>query len=171
LEVPTVAAIKKNTTKIQQIRKPMLKKAERRLDKKLNKKPEKKPGKKVAKDRAASLPEKADLKLVTIDRRIGHDRRKPSGPASAERHLERRTKVNRRRQIDPTTCERDYTLEEIEFMKALDDYKRANGRMFPTCSEVLEVIHKLGYEKRPLPAPAAVVEMPVVESPTPAAAV
>ena len=67
--------------------------------------------------------------------------------------MERRAKVNRRRQIDPTTCERDYTLEEIEFMKAFDDYKRANGRMFPTCSEVLEVIHKLGYEKCPRPPP------------------
>ena len=59
--------------------------------------------------------------------------------------LERRQKVNRRRQIDPTTCERDYTDDEVEFMNALDDYKRANGRMFPTCSEVLEVVRSLGY--------------------------
>ena len=56
-------------------------------------------------------------------------------------------KVQRRRQIDPTTCERDYTDDEIEFMHALDEYKRANGRMFPTCSEILEVVRKLGYEK------------------------
>ena len=27
--------------------------------------------------------------------------------------------------------------------------------MFPTCSEVLEVLRGLGYEKRELPAPAA----------------
>ena len=54
-------------------------------------------------------------------------------------------KVNRRRQIDPTTCERDYTDDEVEFMNALDDYKRKSGRMFPTCSEVLEVIRSLGY--------------------------
>lgn len=32
-------------------------------------------------------------------------------------------------------------------MNALDDYKRKSGRMFPTCSEVLEVIHSLGYVK------------------------
>ncbi len=51
----------------------------------------------------------------------------------------------RRRQIDPTTCERDYTADEIEFMQALDAYKRANGRMFPTCSEILEVIRDMGY--------------------------
>lgn len=53
----------------------------------------------------------------------------------------------RRRQIDPTTCERDYNGAEIEFMQAMDDYKRQSGRMFPTCSEILEVIQKLGYRK------------------------
>ena len=56
-----------------------------------------------------------------------------------------RRKKQRRRQIDPTTCERDYNEEEIEFMRALDDYKRSSGRMFPTCSEILEVIRDLGY--------------------------
>ena len=66
-------------------------------------------------------------------------------PAVAPVRLERRQKVNRRRQIDPTTCERDYTDDEVEFMNALDDYKRKNGRMFPTCSEVLEVVRSLGY--------------------------
>lgn len=84
------------------------------------------------------------------DRRAGQDRRKKGQPVAVERRkIERRAKVNRRRQIDPTTCERDYTVEEVEFMNALDDYKRTSGRMFPTCSEVLEVIRKLGYQKRP----------------------
>lgn len=55
--------------------------------------------------------------------------------------------VVRRRQIDPTTCERDYSNDEIEFMNALDTYKRSSGRMFPTCSEILEVIRSLGYSK------------------------
>jgi hypothetical protein len=32
-------------------------------------------------------------------------------------------------------------------MNALDDYKRKSGRMFPPCSEVLEVIRALGYVK------------------------
>ncbi|MDR3110030.1 MAG: hypothetical protein LBU65_10165 [Planctomycetaceae bacterium] len=59
----------------------------------------------------------------------------------------KRPKVQRRRQIDPTTCERDYTSEEVEFMNALNDYKRSSGRMFPTCSEVLEVLKNLGYAK------------------------
>lgn len=56
-------------------------------------------------------------------------------------------KTDRRKQIDPTTCDRDYSGEELEFMRAMDDYKRQNGRMFPTCSEILEVIRSLGYTK------------------------
>ncbi|GAA4426353.1 hypothetical protein [Bremerella cremea] len=66
---------------------------------------------------------------------------------TGEPKMERRAKVNRRRQIDPTTCERDYTNDEIEFMQALDAYKRSSGRMFPTCSEILEVIRGLGYSR------------------------
>ncbi len=97
------------------------------------------------KQRAAATPRSASRKntkageeLVTIDRR----RNEEAAPAPV---LERRAKVQRRRQIDPTTCERDYSIEEVEFMNAMDEYKRKNGRMFPTCSEVLEVIRGLGY--------------------------
>lgn len=83
------------------------------------------------------------------DRRKSDDRRKKDVPVATERRkIERRTKVNRRRQIDPTTCERDYSDDEVEFMNALDEYKRASGRMFPTCSEILEVVRKLGYRKQ-----------------------
>jgi hypothetical protein len=89
------------------------------------------------------------------DRRKG-DRRTQNVPVALERRaVERREKVSRRRQIDPTTCERDYTDDEVEFMNALDHYKRASGRMFPTCSEILEVIRGLGYEKRPAVAAEA----------------
>ena len=90
---------------------------------------------------------------VTIDRRRGNRRGDEETPvnepqaSSPAPKLERREKVNRRRQIDPTTCERDYTDDEVEFMNALDEYKRKSGRMFPTCSEVLEVIRSLGYAK------------------------
>jgi len=58
-----------------------------------------------------------------------------------------RRKQDRRRQIDPTTCERDYSGCEVEFMRAMDDYKRKSGRPFPTWSEVLEVLISLGYRK------------------------
>jgi hypothetical protein len=81
--------------------------------------------------------------IVTLDRRRGA--RAEEAQESPAQPLERRAKVQRRRQIDPTTCERDYSIQEVEFMNAMDDYKRKNGRMFPTCSEVLEVIRSLGY--------------------------
>lgn len=96
------------------------------------------------------------------NRRTKGERRVTEGPVAVDRRLgERREKVNRRRQIDPTTCERDYTDAEVEFMHALDQYKRASGRMFPTCSEVLEVLRGLGYEKQGLPATPACPELPI----------
>ncbi|MEN6407767.1 MAG: hypothetical protein ABFC77_15025 [Thermoguttaceae bacterium] len=125
----------------------------------------------VAEKKSAAKPHNTAVNdLVTIDRRMGQDRRSAAGRQNQSgavvverRALERRVKVNRRRQIDPTTCERDYTQDEIEFMGALDQYKRRSGRMFPTCSEVLEVIKSLGYvktESQPTPS-QAVVEMSV----------
>ena len=88
---------------------------------------------------------------VVLDRRHQREeRRKEKAPVA----MERRVKVQRRRQIDPTTCEREYSDDEIQFMQALDAYKRTSGRMFPTCSEILEVIRDLGYV-RVIPAGAA----------------
>ena len=81
---------------------------------------------------------------VTMDRRR-QDRRETSTSEVAGEPKPARRKKQRRRQIDPTTCERDYNDKEIEFMHALDEYKRNAGRMFPTCSEILEVIRDLGY--------------------------
>jgi len=83
--------------------------------------------------------------IITMDRRSADRRRgNPDATDTGMMATPRRTK-QRRRHIDPTTCERDYNEEEIEFMRAMDDYKRASGRMFPTCSEVLEVVRSLGY--------------------------
>ncbi|TWU57553.1 hypothetical protein Poly59_04600 [Rubripirellula reticaptiva] len=86
-----------------------------------------------------------DKNIITLDRR-GKDRRDAKAEAVDTGVIKSpRRKQQRRRHIDPTTCERDYSGQEIEFMKAMDDYKRDSGRMFPTCSEVLEVIRSLGY--------------------------
>jgi hypothetical protein len=85
--------------------------------------------------------------LVTIDRRRGERREGDPDATDVGAMKTPRRKKQRRRHIDPTTCERDYSGDEIEFMRAMDDYKRSAGRMFPTCSEVLEVIRALGYVK------------------------
>lgn len=107
---------------------------------------------------------------ITIDRRRKERRDKEQNTdatAVAIPKVERRQKVNRRRQIDPTTCERDYTDQEVEFMNALDDYKRQSGRMFPTCSEVLEVIQSLGYVKISPPANGSASVVPPAPSAKP----
>jgi len=39
------------------------------------------------------------------------------------------------------------TEEQFEFLMAIDQYKKSNQRPFPTWTEVLEVIHALGYRK------------------------
>src|SRR5487761_1698446 len=116
---------------------------------------------------AAKAKKAAGVKLErrggkAADRRQD-DRRQSEQPVEAERRqLQRREKVSRRRQIDPTTCEREYTPEEVEFMNALDEYKRTSGRMFPTCSEILEVIRGLGYCKGGVLGPLACqIEMPL----------
>jgi hypothetical protein len=102
----------------------------------------------VAKTKKREARATIDRRRAAKDRRQTADRRQRTEPVVVERRqLERRAKVVRRRQIDPTTCERDYSNEEVEFMHALDAYKRSSGRMFPTCSEVLEVLTKLGYRK------------------------
>ena len=93
------------------------------------------------------------------NRRVCGDRRRTGGEVEfkgTERRTTERRKVERRRLIDPTTCERDYSLDEVEFMKAMDEYKRKSGRMFPTWSEVLEVVRGLGYAKSEPPVTNAV---------------
>src|SRR3984893_17633638 len=96
-----------------------------------------------------TLSELAVTERRNNDRRARPDRRKKQIPGVVQRRSggERRQLGERRRQVDPTTCEKDYNDEEIVFMKAMDQYKRANRRPFPTWSEVLEVLHALGYRK------------------------
>lgn len=103
----------------------------------------------------------ADDQQESERRHRGPDRRKRSIPVAVERRSgkDRRQLGERRRQVDPTTCEKDYSDEEIIFMKAMDQYKRANRRPFPTWSEVLEVLRALGYRRTE--APTALPGLPV----------
>ena len=113
--------------------------------------PKKKATKKKSATKKTTRKKPAGDTEVTVDRRAPKaDRRQTELEEILNEELEaapaqERRKVSRRRQIDPTTCERDYNNDEIEFMHALDAYKRSAGRMFPTCSEILEVVRDLGY--------------------------
>lgn len=99
------------------------------------------------------MPAAKKKEIATINNRIGNRRVKPerrvkeTAMEGEDRRQGERRKGERRRQIDPTTCERDYTNDEVDFMKAMDDYKRKSGRQFPTWSEVLEVLYAMGYRR------------------------
>jgi hypothetical protein len=86
----------------------------------------------------------ADVETLLGQDYVGTDRKVSERAARASRA---RHSSKRRQKIDPTTCEREYSPAELEFMKAIQNYKNASGRMFPTWSEVLEVLQGLGYEK------------------------
>ncbi len=79
------------------------------------------------------------------------ERRKRNIPVAIDRRrqnaAEKRRTSERRRLIDPTTCERDYNEDETLFMRTMERYKRENRRPFPTWSEVLEVLISMGYRK------------------------
>ncbi|MFW6059367.1 MAG: hypothetical protein ACODAQ_04255 [Phycisphaeraceae bacterium] len=62
--------------------------------------------------------------------------------------LERRRGPGRRRTDFVKAAEEgEMSQEQFLFLKAIDAYKRVNNRPYPTWSEVLEVIRKLGYRK------------------------
>lgn len=81
------------------------------------------------------------------DRRIGLDRRDLSSSTS-ETNLERRRGPGRRRtDFMKAADEGEMTQEQFVFIMAIDAFKRVNGLTFPTWTDVLEVIRKLGYRK------------------------
>ena len=78
----------------------------------------------------------------------GEDRRKSVVDLRNGTGLERRRGVGRRRSDFIKAAEEgEMSQEQFLFVKAIDAYKRANDRPYPTWTEVLEVIRKLGYRK------------------------
>lgn len=100
-------------------------------------------GQRAAAARGEKLADDAGLTagdaLATQDRRGADDRR--TG-------LERRRGPGRRRSDSRRSAEEgELNDEQFEFVMAMDEYKRANKRPFPSWTEVLEVIKYLGYRK------------------------
>ncbi len=82
-----------------------------------------------------------------VDRRAGLGRREPR-QATSSTNLERRRGPGRRRTDFMRAAEEgEMTQEQFMFVMAIDSFKRVNGLTFPTWTEVLEVIRKLGYRK------------------------
>jgi len=69
-------------------------------------------------------------------------------PASLETNLERRRGPGRRRTDFMKSAEEgEMSQEQFMFVLAIDAFKRVNSKTFPTWTDVLEVIRKLGYRK------------------------
>jgi len=41
----------------------------------------------------------------------------------------------------------EYNKDQLDFLKALDQYKRVNHRPHPTYAEILAIVRSLGYRK------------------------
>ena len=65
----------------------------------------------------------------------------------------------RRNDFVKSAEEGEMTPEQFLFIKAIDAYKRVNQRPFPTWTEVLEILRKLGYRK----TAATTLEIPGAE--------
>lgn len=74
-----------------------------------------------------------ERRKAVVDRRCGMDRRRGPG--------------HRRSEERKAAEEGQMNDEQFEFLMAIDQYKKANQRPFPTWTEVLEVIKALGYRK------------------------
>jgi hypothetical protein len=62
--------------------------------------------------------------------------------------MDRRRGPGRRRgEVRRAAEEGEMTGELLEFIMAIDEYRRINDRPFPTWSEVFEIIQYLGYRK------------------------
>jgi hypothetical protein len=103
-----------------------------------------------------------DRRERCIDRRVGVDRRQVGGDTpcytgperrvSSERRedtgLERRRGPGRRLSDDRRSAEEgEMSAEQFEFVMAIETYKKVNKRLYPTWTEVLEVVRQLGYRK------------------------
>jgi len=122
---------------------------------------------------AAGSPDRAGKtrRDTVVDRRLGIDRRDLASATSSiddddgddssddatpshstggtlQTNLERRRGPGRRRTDFMKAAEEgDMTQEQFLFVMAIDAFKRVNGKTFPTWTDVLEVIRKLGYRK------------------------
>lgn len=103
-----------------------------------------------------------DRRKSRIDRRTGMERRQASaeqsGYAGPERRtgqerridtgLERRRGPGRRLSDERKTAEEGEMNElQFEFVMAVELYKKLNKRLYPTWTEILEVMRQLGYRK------------------------
>jgi hypothetical protein len=112
-------------------------------------------------DKTKSQPTEFDFSgfpenTLFFDRRSGRDRRDKTDRGKSARQTrgappqsqpDARVRKERRKRIDPTTFEKQYTDDELEFMNAMQRYKERTGKPFPTYADVIKVAVSIGYLK------------------------
>jgi hypothetical protein len=96
-------------------------------------------------DRRAGLERRAlsteAAGYIGPERRLGAERREDTG-------LERRRGPGRRLSDSRKSAEEgEMNGEQFEFVMAIEAYKKVNRRLYPTWTEILEVLNQLGYRK------------------------
>ena len=93
-----------------------------------------------------SEEQSSDRDGSVVDRRLGVDRRdvSPASPSNLER---RRGPGRRLTDFVKSAEEGEMSREQYTFLLAIDVFKRVNHKTFPSWTDVLEVIRKLGYRK------------------------
>lgn len=105
--------------------------------------------------------EMVERRMSEVDRRSGLDRRQKSREESGYTGPERRVKDRRestglerrrgagiRRSDDRRAAEEgEMNADQFEFVMAVEAYKKVNKKLYPTWTEILEVIRQLGYRK------------------------
>ncbi len=105
-------------------------------------------------DRDSTRPRTGDSPLHSadprtgnvVDRRLGLDRRglEPASPTNLER---RRGPGRRLSDFVRDAEEGEMSKEQFMFLMAIDEFKKANEKTFPTWTDVLEIVRLLGYRK------------------------
>ena len=100
---------------------------------------EKEPEKRQGESRRKADRRKGGERRSGYDRRAGKDRR--ASPGRRTEDIEEHRKVERRINEYPMSD------EELNFIKAVNEYKQRYSKPFPTWSEILHILKSIGYEK------------------------
>ncbi len=101
--------------------------------------PKKSSSKKPAAKRSASRKSTTKAVGTSPGEAVEPDARKKTAKASSKKAAKKPQPL--------TSKPADMTKDVLEFIQAIDDYKRTEGRPFPTWSEIFDVVKMLGYEK------------------------
>ncbi len=77
----------------------------------------------------------------SVDRQQGVKKQGPEGGSTRTSSRSAKRRSPKEPPVDPELLE----YERLEFLKAMDKYKRKTGKTFPSWTEVLEVLRSIGW--------------------------